>query len=102
RRHTRFSRDWSSDVCSSDLGVEIELRRPRARGVLTPEVGAAALEILEGRGPLAEILESQFIEVELADADGKIFGPVVGDALEHEIGRASCREGVESSVLGSR
>src|SRR5207302_2256027 len=20
RRHTRFSRDWSSDVCSSDLG----------------------------------------------------------------------------------
>src|SRR5690606_9625180 len=21
-RHTRFSRDWSSDVCSSDLGVE--------------------------------------------------------------------------------
>src|SRR5690606_40973673 len=20
-RHTRFSRDWSSDVCSSDLGV---------------------------------------------------------------------------------
>src|SRR5690606_40109617 len=22
RRHTRFSRDWSSDVCSSDLGYE--------------------------------------------------------------------------------
>src|SRR5690606_40833377 len=22
RRHTRFSRDWSSDVCSSDLGGE--------------------------------------------------------------------------------
>src|SRR5690606_40816440 len=22
RRHTRFSRDWSSDVCSSDLAVE--------------------------------------------------------------------------------
>src|SRR5690606_40320047 len=22
RRHTRFSRDWSSDVCSSDLRVE--------------------------------------------------------------------------------
>src|SRR5690606_40438713 len=21
RRHTRFSRDWSSDVCSSDLGA---------------------------------------------------------------------------------
>src|SRR5690606_40608239 len=23
RRHTRFSRDWSSDVCSSDLEVTI-------------------------------------------------------------------------------
>src|SRR5690606_39663495 len=22
RRHTRFSRDWSSDVCSSDLGSD--------------------------------------------------------------------------------
>src|SRR5690606_39302315 len=22
RRHTRFSRDWSSDVCSSDLNAE--------------------------------------------------------------------------------
>src|SRR5690606_40955119 len=25
RRHTRFSRDWSSDVCSSDLGVEVDI-----------------------------------------------------------------------------
>src|SRR6266511_3216564 len=25
RRHTRFSRDWSSDVCSSDLIVESAL-----------------------------------------------------------------------------
>src|SRR5690606_39293131 len=23
RRHTRFSRDWSSDVCSSDLGLRL-------------------------------------------------------------------------------
>src|SRR5690606_20037463 len=27
RRHTRFSRDWSSDVCSSDLGdIDTEIR----------------------------------------------------------------------------
>src|SRR5690606_40984217 len=37
RRHTRFSRDWSSDVCSSDLLVlEFECRaaekRHKARG----------------------------------------------------------------------
>src|SRR5690606_40133276 len=24
RRHTRFSRDWSSDVCSSDLPLHLE------------------------------------------------------------------------------
>src|SRR2546422_7833927 len=26
RRHTRCSRDWSSDVCSSDLGVPVAAR----------------------------------------------------------------------------
>src|SRR5690606_40074983 len=30
RRHTRFSRDWSSDVCSSDLGVIAGCGRPDA------------------------------------------------------------------------
>src|SRR5690606_39799241 len=27
RRHTRFSRDWSSDVCSSDLAPESDVER---------------------------------------------------------------------------
>src|SRR5690606_40177204 len=31
RRHTRFSRDWSSDVCSSDL-LELGLAMLRASG----------------------------------------------------------------------
>src|SRR5690606_23787808 len=36
RRHTRFSRDWSSDVCSSDLGrVELLVRR-RGAVILCP------------------------------------------------------------------
>src|SRR5690606_40807555 len=29
RRHTRFSRDWSSDVCSSDLNAVAEPVPPR-------------------------------------------------------------------------
>src|SRR5690606_40780494 len=37
RRHTRFSRDWSSDVCSSDLAVTAieaeESARPPRRAV---------------------------------------------------------------------
>src|SRR5690606_39289949 len=31
RRHTRFSRDWSSDVCSSDLW-QVEFRTDPAKG----------------------------------------------------------------------
>src|SRR5690606_39412828 len=31
RRHTRFSRDWSSDVCSSDLGPKQKTRLILAR-----------------------------------------------------------------------
>src|SRR5690606_39532610 len=33
RRHTRFSRDWSSDVCSSDLFSAIVLENLRTAGV---------------------------------------------------------------------
>src|SRR5690606_39972045 len=35
RRHTRFSRDWSSDVCSSDLDVPYQ----KWRGVVFPGQG---------------------------------------------------------------
>src|SRR5690606_41195024 len=36
-RHTRFSRDWSSDVCSSDLGDDLLLH-----GLGHTTIGAAA------------------------------------------------------------
>src|SRR5947209_10401839 len=34
RRHTRYWRDWSSDVCSSDLGRRAFFLRGRWRGLL--------------------------------------------------------------------
>src|SRR5690606_41165246 len=37
RRHTRFSRDWSSDVCSSDLGDQ-RLERVRQTAVIENEL----------------------------------------------------------------
>src|SRR5690606_40504604 len=45
RRHTRFSRDWSSDVCSSDL-LECNTRLQVATGVAagTAEIG----EVVDG------------------------------------------------------
>src|SRR5690606_39161327 len=39
RRHTRFSRDWSSDVCSSDLIASEVAERHAPRVLLADEVG---------------------------------------------------------------
>src|SRR5207302_8110050 len=78
-RHTRFSRDWSSDVCSSDLFVEAaratlgrskEAARlylgagaPRAGGVVTyKELASTFLQVAEGgaevfyRGPVGQAI----------------------------------------------
>src|SRR5690606_41633286 len=38
RRHTRFSRDWSSDVCSSDLGA----RRWIGLGIINLQIAEVA------------------------------------------------------------
>src|SRR5690606_4990141 len=45
RRHTRFSRDWSSDVCSSDLGQD---GRIALGGVLVPGAGRLHADPDEG------------------------------------------------------
>src|SRR5690606_40848678 len=46
-RHTRFSRDWSSDVCSSDL----PLLRPHPGGKSRAEGrGGALVALRRGRG----------------------------------------------------
>src|SRR5438874_8740043 len=47
RRHTRSLRDWSSDVCSSDLqvGAEPQRRRARAARELAEVPGSRALGV---------------------------------------------------------
>src|SRR2546429_3506234 len=49
RRHTRCSRDWSSDVCSSDLVSMIAPKAPghRVREVFTEGGGTPALLAVE-------------------------------------------------------
>src|SRR3712207_9261515 len=81
RRHTRYWRDWSSDVCSSDLkhagpGARVEV----------------AVTVADGA-----------VVVEVSD-DGTGAGPVSrsGNGLRgiaEQIGRASCRERVQISVV---
>src|SRR5690606_40019694 len=79
RRHTRFSRDWTSDVCSSDLVHQLgphpvgEFPQPARAHVVGGELGSQiAHPFLGGSG-------------------------VGGDQLHDiEIGRASCRDRVWS------
>src|SRR5258707_3526405 len=80
RRHTRYWRDWSSDVCSSDLS----LAEVVAPGPVKEDDGTDVFGI--GRGEVQRIRGTQ------REANhGKA---VVGLSNTFEIGRASCRERV--------
>src|SRR5690606_39517789 len=54
RRHTRFSRDWSSDVCSSDLlgalvtGGAVAAFLSTSSGITVSVAGVIAQDILRG------------------------------------------------------
>src|SRR5690606_40768912 len=83
RRHTRFSRDWSSDVCSSDLE-----RR--------------SLDDLKGMQAAAGG-QAQSKEIEaLGGSAASVAYPELYESLQRgvvEIGRASGRGRVESAVV---
>src|SRR5690606_40797492 len=80
RRHTRFSRDWSSDVCSSDLAFDA------LTGDLLWQFNTGAG--VHG-GPITYAVDGvQYVAV--AAGGNYQLGTPKGD--EGEIGRASCRE----------
>src|SRR5690606_40693040 len=68
RRHTRFSRDWSSDVCSSDLTAHLDSESEAAiqRALHTALAGRTALVIAHR---LATIRQADRI---LVVSDGRI------------------------------
>src|SRR5690606_39393065 len=94
RRHTRFSRDWSSDVCSSDLRT---LRYVAAREDLdTLELWK--LPSNPQRRIAEEIEPGQvlMIEARCDQRAGTMGGMLVARmAVRGEIGRASCRQRAE-------
>src|SRR5207247_5737530 len=49
RRHTRSTRDWSSDVCSSDL-PELSLHEQETAARIASELKAAGFEVSTGVG----------------------------------------------------
>src|SRR5439155_4399923 len=83
RRHTRWPRDWSSDVCSSDLPH----RGHRRDG--GPGAGVGEADIQPGRGAG---LGLPLREREQIGGGGTTTSH---RGANREIGRASCRERVE-------
>src|SRR5207249_8458423 len=74
RRHTRSKRDWSSDVCSSDLvvslGQRIDLRTPaRAKGVVArPSVHVGELAFCVLHRPDDQCNAEEHLEEEVVEA----------------------------------
>src|SRR5688572_31294562 len=91
RRHTRFDCDWSSDVCSSDL-------RQGARLPRLPESTEQEQQD-RSRDEAADMGEPGYPARVLGSGGGD--RGIAGVGLDQEqIGRASCRERVEMSVVG--
>src|SRR5688500_20383765 len=74
RRHTRLQGDWSSDVCSSDLGRRI---------ISTPDA------VVNSTGAALDFLTSAPV------GGAEDCCPQPTTIRNREIGRASCRERVE-------
>src|SRR5690606_40186527 len=88
RRHTRFSRDWSSDVCSSDLESGIAIPADMINYGVTK---AANLAVSHG---LAKRLAGTGVTV-----NAVLPGPTLTDGVATQIGRASCRESGAFSLV---
>src|SRR5205085_8404462 len=98
RRHTRFDCDWSSDVCSSDLLV-VAHQPQHASGRNPKHAAVAATEgvlRLMSDHELEGVIAHELAHVKHRD----ILISSVAATVAAEIGRASCRERVESSEVG--
>src|SRR5262249_56352869 len=89
RRHTRLVSDWSSDVCSSDLDLELgpDLLQDLSRRTWPGNLWQLRSELL-----VAALSARTRLITTLDEAD-EASSPA-------QIGRASCRGRVESSVVG--
>src|SRR5690606_40755165 len=95
RRHTRFSRDWSSDVCSSDLK---SLSLKDAEG----KVATVILQLADDIGKIKQgtvEIERLPYQHDLANMAGTSRETISRTLHTFEIGRASCRERVYISEV---
>src|SRR5690606_16356272 len=94
RRHTRFSRDWSSDVCSSDLAGDGDGKTLLARGGDREPYPGDQDTGDRGRFPRPQPHDRGCTHARtVRPAAHKV--SLRSRSSETEIGRASCRERVE-------
>src|SRR5699024_11989242 len=100
RQHTRSKRDWSSDVCSSDLedikiGDLLMGHDSKPRKVKSLARGRDKMyEIIPVKGESFICNEPHVLSLQMSGSYG------VYKKDEIEIGRASCRERVYNSEVG--
>src|SRR5699024_12101707 len=90
RRHTRSKRDWSSDVCSSDLACQLEISIAPQTGVgaLMAVYEAFAARLYRALAPLGlRAWNLGYHPTRRAEAL-----PLIPKKRYEEIGRASCRK----------
>src|SRR5690625_7974765 len=99
RRHTRWPRDWSSDVCSSDL----KSQKIESLDLTPPEITPSHPDFDVARELVADKIEEASESSEqdkgAVSAPGGDLSAAAGvDAgLDPKIGRASCRERGEAA-----
>src|SRR5215208_4659015 len=77
RRHTRWPRDWSSDVCSSDLlAIELKRRVGPAGQVIGLDFSERMLELAREKAP--EVLFEAGNALQLPYPDGSFDAVTVG------------------------
>src|SRR3712207_9299416 len=86
RRHTRYWRDWSSDVCSSDLDAA-EVEAGLAQGLTND--GHEARQV-RARGDLGDDAPEDAVDVLREDDERPELGPVAG-SVDHGSGRLVAR-----------
>src|SRR5699024_11818170 len=92
RRHTRSKRDWSSDVCSSDLEAERQAAADKAIADRFNAVSSDAKFVndITQKGILDEFKAALLADENKGKGDKDIYEALTKD--REEIGRASCRE----------
>src|SRR5206468_6671975 len=98
RRHTRSDRDWSSDVCSSDL---VSTRIPQFREHRMQAVCSVDMRCMIRSRPLScQSATMRYPAEHKALTRDKLVRDSASLAKSEEIGRASCRERVWKGVGG--